>query len=431
MSRLVIICMLWLSAVLSGVVQARGAVVADSVSRKPLSGAAVSDCNGNVIGICNSRGRLPYIPAGCYPVTVRYMGFQEKTVTAEGPDTLFLRENFMELPEVVVESPRHKVMHILAYVREYSTLSTYTDTVSLFREKMVDYMLTPGRKMRFKGWSNPRILKCRSYYRFTDAHGLDSVSDVCSHHFSWSDWVGVVPAAEIPGALRIVDCGTDTLRGKYGPAVTWYKDNDRVMVDVDVLADTASRKWVPGLSAFFRKELDFENFRVRFDYDNVAGDTVSPLDLGGYSFNIESRGRGRGMFMFNRVNEPFFVSTYAEVYMLDKEYITVAEAKKWERYRFDNDEIDIYEPANAPELQPAVLALVDRVNAVDNDKVRQGLVPDRRLVGRQVVRQHFGQRVLQLFKDVTGISSYRSKKNWNNKWREFRKKRNDGSGERQ
>ena len=32
------------------------------------------------------------------------------------------------------------------------------------------------------------------------------------------------------------------------------------------------------------------------------------------------------MFRFNKLNEPFFVSTQADVYILDKEFITIKEA---------------------------------------------------------------------------------------------------------
>ena len=38
---------------------------------------------------------------------------------------------------------------------------------------------------------NPRILTCKSYYRFTNRNGLDSVSSASHHHFSWSDWIGL------------------------------------------------------------------------------------------------------------------------------------------------------------------------------------------------------------------------------------------------
>ena len=173
------------------------------------------------------------------------------------------RRSPTQLPEVVVESPRHRILHILAYVRECSTLSTCTDTVFLFREKMVDYML-PSKGVSFKGWSRPRILKSRSFYRFTDAGGLDSVSDNCNHHFSWSDWMGIAPSAELACCLRDVECGMDTVRGKYSPSETWTRNEGRVAVDVNVLADREARRWVPGLSAFFGSGLDFESFRVRF-----------------------------------------------------------------------------------------------------------------------------------------------------------------------
>ena len=86
------------------------------------------------------------------------------------------------LPEVLVLSKNNRVLHMLAYVREYSTLTTYTDTVFLFREKMVDYML-PASGSKFKGWSKPRVITSRSYYQFKDNNGLDSVSDVSNHHF--------------------------------------------------------------------------------------------------------------------------------------------------------------------------------------------------------------------------------------------------------
>lgn len=410
---------------------AQAVVVADSVTRQPLPGATVFDSRGSAVGMCGADGRLPYIPATAYPVTVRYLGFGEKTLAMAPSDTVFLKENLLELPEVVIESRQHKVLHILAYVREYSTLTSYTDTVFLFREKMVDYMLVPDRKMKFRGWSTPRILKCKSYYRFTNDLGLDSVSDRSNHHFSWSDWVGVVPVRKMPGGLESTERGTRTLYGKYSPKEVWTRNDGRVTVDVNVLADTTSRKWVPGLAGFFSDGLDFEEFRIRFNYDNVAGDTVTPLDLTGYSFNIESAGRGHAMFRFNRPDERFFVSTYAEVYMLDKEYITVKEAKKWEKHNFNDDRIEIYEPAEAPELQPAILALIGRVDSIDKENDRMMLAPDYRLAmgagkkGRRNFR--LDRRALLMLKQVTGITYFRSHRKINREWKDFKRKVVDGN----
>lgn len=407
----------------SGLAQGLTSIVADGVTRRPLAGASVFDRAGKLLGICNSNGRTPYLYTESYPIAIRYLGFKEQTVGAPGVDTVFLQENITALPEVVIESRRHKALHMLAYVREYSTLSTYTDTISLFREKMVDYMLTPDPRTRYRGWATPRVLSSRSYYRFTDSQGLDSVSSECNQHFSWSDWIGVVPSMEITPELLHNETATDTVKGKYMPSEIWVRNGDRLAVDVDVLADTASRRWVPNLSVFFRDYLNFENFRVRFTYADVVGDSISPGDLTGYSFNIESRGRGHGMFMFNRINEPFFVSTYAEIYMVDKEYITVSEAKKWERRQFAPDEIAIYIPQEAPALQPSTLSLIDRVNSINAGEIRLARAPDRRYIGGIKSRENFGTRVLSIIKNLTGVSSIRAKRNMNQRWRDFRKSR--------
>lgn len=413
-------------AIISSNGQTQPVVVADSLTRQALSCASVFDRNGKATGITDGKGRLPYISGDMFPITIRYLGFHETRLDSIAGDSVFLKELTTELPEIVVESRQHKLLHILAYVREYSTLSTYTDTVFLFREKMVDYMIVPDRKIKFKGWHAPRVLKSKSYYRFTDSQGLDSVSDRCNHHFSWSDWIGIISSAGLPARLRNVSMGTDTVMGRYSPAEIWTKKEDRISIDINVLADTTSRKWVRNLSSFFKEYLDFENFRLRYNYaDVIRGDSLSVIDLSAYSFAIESNGRGREMFRFNKKDEPFFVNTFAEVYILDKEYITVKEAKKWERRKFETDAFDIIEPAEAPALQASVMDLVARVNEISHDDVRLDFTPDRRLMGRGVRKQNIGQRALSLLKQVTGITNIRSRRNFDRNWNDFRKSRNN------
>ncbi len=394
-------------------------VVADSLTRTPLASASIFDNRGSVIGMTNARGRAPHVPATAYPLTVRYLGYKEVAVD-QPADTIFMAEIPTELNEVVVQSRQQKVLHLLAYVREYSTLTSYTDTVFLFREKMVDYMINSNPSVKFNEWKVPRILKSRSYYRFTNLQGLDSVSDNCSNHFSWADWIGIPPTPELATGLRGRDCATDTIFGHYSPAEIWIKNYDRLKVDIDVLSDTAGRRWVPNLAVFFQNDLEFENFRLRYSYDTVLGDSVAAADITGYSFNIESRGRGHNMFMFNRQDQPFFVSTFGEVYILDKEYITLKEARKWAKHQFDDAGIEIIEPEGAPELQPYVAELIDRVNSIDSDEVRLATTPDERLVGRKVARLDFFHRALYLLKTVTGITRIRAERKWKNNWQQFR-----------
>ncbi len=209
--------------------------------------------------------------------------------------------------------------------------------------------------------------------------------------------------------------------GKYSPTETWTRINDSIRINIDVLADTMSRKWVPDFAGFFRKNLDYEKFKLNFDFSNISGDTVSALDLDRYSFSVDSRGRGRDMFQFNRINDPVFVSTHADVYVLDKEYISVKEARKWDKRNFATDEIGIYEPMEAPALAPSVEALIARVNLLNKDEVRLNFTPDHRLMSNNNSRKNFkiGRRALFLLKQLTGITLYKSHKNFNTNWKRF------------
>lgn len=344
------------------------------------------------------------------------------------------RRVYNDLPEVVVETKKRNVLHMLAYVREYSTLSTYTDTIFMFREKMVDYMLPYNHKTRFKGWKTPRMLQCKSYYHITDANGLDSVSDVSDHHFSWSDWVGLPDQTALPLKLERSPACTDTIHGRYSPSEIWTKKNDCVSVAVNVLADTTNRRWVPHLSGFFEKRLDFENFKIRFDYENVLGCSVLPSDLTGYSYDIDSEGRGRNMFRFNKPDEPFFVTTHAEVYFLDREYITLKEARKWEKHQFNRDDIEIIRPVTAQKLQPEIQQLIARVDLIDSDRIRLNVEPDKKLGSgktRAELRKNFqlGNRLLLMLKQLTGISLIKSKKNQKDNWNNYVRKKKHGNDE--
>ena len=399
-------------------------VVADSVSRLPLPNASLFDNKGNLLGICNSNGKTPYVSSSNLPFTIRYMGFKEKEIENLNQDTVFLQENYFELPEVVVATRQKSILHMLAYVREYSSLTTYTDTIFLFREKMVDFMVPQDKKMKYRGWTKPRILSSKSYYHFRNSEGLDSISDECNHHFSWSDWIGVHPQMPIIRKLQGIEIGTDTLKGKYSHAEIWNKNKDNYTIDINVLADTTSRRWVPDIGGYFKDNIDYDNFKVHFGYENVTGDWLLPNDLTNYSFNIESVGRGHSLFRFSRPDEDYFVSTYAEVYFLDKEYISLKEAKKWEKHDFNSVEIEIYEAYEAPELQPHILSLMERVENIDKQQIILSWKDDPRFRYERKRNNNFslGNRFFNVIKDITGISSLLARKKRNKDWKEFRDK---------
>lgn len=413
-----------LSLVGAGCAQAQNPriVVADSASRVTLPGASVFDGNGRFLGTSNANGIIRCASESDFPLTVRYLGYYDNKADA-GADTIFMRENAIQLSQLTVQTKKQIVLHMTAYVREYSTLSTYTDTVQLFREKLVDFMLpNPGTK--FDGWTLPRVLKSQSYYRFTNAYGLDSVSNRYNNYFSWTDWMGIVPEQKLPPRLEVA--ASDTIRGKYSPAEIWMRNDGKLSVNVDVLADTSSRRWVPNLSHLLSNHsIDFEQFKLKFDYSLEP----TPLGLTGYSFNIESRGRARDMFKFNRSEEPFFVTSYAEVYVLDREFITVKEAKRWSGGKVDLSQLAIVRSPNAPALSAEVVGLMARVDAIDHDQARLATVTiDTNNFNPQGPPPNMAQRAWSMIKGMMGISSYKANRREKQQWNEFRANQRERNG---
>lgn len=413
-----------LAMMLTGVVAMLGQtpkqIVADSATHVPLGNASVFDRRGKYIGTTSRNGSIGCARTSSYPLTVRYMGFQEKMIDYPDADTVFMSEDTAWLPEVIVESKSRRMLHILAYVRETSTLSTYTDTVFLFREKLVDFMISPDSGGKMKGWRTPRVISSRSYYRFTDSHGLDSVSDACGNHFTWSDWVGVVPETLLPGALADSDNGEVTLAARNGTSERWRKQSDKVSVVVDVLSGKAEKRWVPDLAVFFNSHTEFDKFVLEARFSNVSDNRIRPSDLDYYKVEIESRGRGHSMFEFNRPEEPFFVETKAETFILDKEYIGVSDAKKWERNKPSMDDLGIYRPLEAEPLSEEVVALMTRVGLIDHEGIRLDQTPDRRLMAPPRAPVTFGRAVLDRIKGMFGIDQIAGRRKQNKRWKKFR-----------
>lgn len=386
-------------------VTARGTVIVDAATGDPLPKASVFDKKGNLIGICSDEGELPYVARYSYPISIRYMGYATSTVDKPGHDKIFLKEIAYDLPEMIVNSKDHQVLRLTGYVREYSTLSTYTDTVLLFREKTVDFMIPSKKVKNYKGWLLPRVLASRSYYHITNSDGLDSVSNHYREHFSWSDWVGVFDNTVVPSDIRDKSIATHTDYGKYSPSAIWRKVDDNITLDVDVLSDKNNRKWVPAFADFMATRVDCNRLTLKYRFAGVNSHEVFADNITGLSFNIESNGRGRNLKRTLQTSDPIYVNTYAEIYITDREYMSVSKAHKLEKEPPLAEEVGINPPAEAPGLHPAVLALVERVDNFDYNTPRLAEQPDHRLGTPSKLSQDkpdgFFKRLYKVFKHDT------------------------------
>lgn len=376
------------------------AIVVDSDDGTPLPKASVFDRNGKLAGLTSDTGEMPPLTDADYPVSIRCIGYGTITVSSPAQGLIKMRELAYELPEAVVSSRKQEVLHLTGYIREFSTLTTYSDTVTLFREKAVDYMLPTAHTRKFRGWRIPRVLASKSYYRFTDINGLDSVSDRFRQHFSWSDWVGIASHADLPAALRGAETATDTTYGKYSRALVWRRNGHRVNLDIDLLADTANLHWAPGIASFIRDGLDVYSFTMKYAFAGVGENEILPNNISRMTYAIETKGRALDLFRVFRHDTPYYVSTYAELYITDREYLTVGQARKSENHPPRRGSVAIAAPADAPELQASVAALIERVNAIDRSKEQLAMAPDSRLSGAKWGEKHKKNRFLQFLKSI-------------------------------
>ncbi|MDE6390704.1 MAG: hypothetical protein K2L26_04720 [Duncaniella sp.] len=286
-----------------------------------------------------------------------------------------------DLPELEVRPRNKPVLHLLGFVREYSSLATHTDTIYLFREKWVDFMVPGPKAGKYKGWLTPRLISSRSYYRFADGTERDSVSDRCGHHFSYADWIGL-PAGKWRGQ------GTSETRL-----------DGQLALSTDILADTLNRALVPAFGRYFRSGIDFDRFNVSYSFADTGTDVPDAADLTGMTFDISSEGRGRSMFRFNRDYQNIYVTTRGEMYVVERQFISVGEAKKWLDKGHSLMEMSWETPPGLPELPAETARLIERVNSIDHTSLRLNRTPSQRLVNTlpRPPKQTFLQYLKSLF----------------------------------
>lgn len=307
------------------------------------------------------------------------------------PTAMSREREVTELPELMVESRRKPVLHLTGYLREYSALTGSGDTVFLFREKMVDFMVPGKHTSGFKGWATPRMLATRSYYRFTNSEGLDSVSSHYRGHFSWSDWVGILRRTPIPASLRQLETQSDTIFGKYSPSQIWTRYDDGMQLEINVLADTTNHRWIPGFNSMMRSDVEFDKIAVQYDFSAIGSTELLADNIDRITFMIEANGKTRDRYRLGNRTIPSYMDTYAEIYITGREYLSVKEARRLEKHPPRGDDMPFFYPVDAPDLPNGIRSLVARVDGIDYNQIRLDSKLDNRLA-------NFNRRKPNLYK---------------------------------
>lgn len=261
-----------------------------------------------------------------------------------------------QLPEVIVKSRRKNanIMHIAGVVREYSYMQTHFDTVFLFRDKLVDFMIPLPVEKKYTGWKVARTLKCDSYLMFFDYNGKDSVSNTYFINFSLGNRIA------LPREVRLQDYAVDSVR-----------------ISVNLLDVGNPEVWHPGADSFLKTNTNIDRFDVAYYFDNVDGmNPLLPVYLSKVLYTLESFGPINSIRLPGLASRSFQVNTLCELYITDRSFITVKEAKKyWKHPLLVVEECD-FTSVGIPPLRPEIEELVARVNSIDHLKLRLNEVTD-------------------------------------------------------
>lgn len=190
--------------------------------------------------------------------------------------------------------------------------------------------------------------------------------------------------------------------GKYGKSSLWQKENDRINLTIDVLADSTNLRWVPNLSGFIKNNTDFRRLTINYMFDEVSDKSILADNISRMSFNIESKGRGRNLNRILHTDNPIYVDTYTEVYFIDKKYISVADARNLEKHPKVYDKSTYLDSSSTfiPPLQPSIKDMVIRVNNIDRTSLRINKKPDTRYIAKRHTHKKKKKGILDTLKSL-------------------------------
>lgn len=351
--------------ILCGAFDANAFRLVDAETKAPLPLASITDRSGNVVGMTDKSGEIPLLPKDRYPITFNYMGYAPLQVLEPTEDDVKMIQQEYELPEIVVIPGSRPLLHLTGYMREITSVLCSSDSVTLFKESVVDFLI-PVEKTKVKGWNKARELASKTYVRMSNSSGLDSVSTSHEYEFMlWGNRKSMIPsAAKIPAKIKGADVACDTIMGKYYPKIIWWKNGDITRWYGDALANEKNHTTSPWALKLLGLTTDVTEISDNFVFDTPDGDVIRPADLIQVSVTIDMLAKGKLFKKTFDSSSPVNVRTYMELYLTDREFLSEEDGKSLRKEIPTIESSDILAPANANPLHPAIIRTVERVNSL-------------------------------------------------------------------
>ena len=338
--------------------------VIDAVDHSPVAAASIFDATGNMVGFTWSDGEFSEIPESAYPITVRCMGYEMLVIERPENKTWEMTPMAYELEEVVVVPVKRNILKQTFYVREYFSMSSETDTVTLFTEHMADRFIPASKDAKFSGNSSLRILESQQYSHY-QLFGQDSISTDPETLFPSMVTIFEPVDKEIPTPKSFKESGNAVKLyeepGKSGVSIIIKQNDQTFTISVDGLADTKEHKISPWPLKLLGFTMEFNQVFVTQAYRVNDKGVYQPKDLLEASFVMQADGRGKYLRKVLKSDKPIVIRSMVELYIVDRDYLSKEEAK--EEYKNKPTNVKFVIPSTVPPLNEATRRLVERANA--------------------------------------------------------------------
>ena len=338
--------------------------VIDAVDHSPIAAASIFDATGNMVGFTWSDGLFSEVQESAYPITVRCMGYEMLVIERPENKTWEMTPMAYELEEVVVVPVKRNILKQTFYVREYFSMSSETDTVTLFTEHMADRFIPASKDAKFSGNSSLRILESQQYSHY-QLFGQDSISTDPETLFPSMVTIFEPVDKEIPTPKSFKESGNAAKLyeepGKSGVSIIIKQNDQTFTISVDGLADTKEHKISPWPLKLLGFTMEFNQVFVTQAYRVNDKGVYQPKDLLEASFVMQADGRGKYLRKVLKSDKPILIRSMVELYIVDRDYLSKEEAK--EEYKNKPTNVKFVIPSTVPPLNEATRRLVERANA--------------------------------------------------------------------
>lgn len=345
---------------------ARANQLVDAETKSVLPLASITDRQGNMVGMTDREGSIPQISADCYPITFNYMGYEPLEIQALGGGNVEMYRHLYELPEIEFSPMSRPLLHLTGYMREVASVLGSSDSVTMFRESIVDF-LVPVEKSKVKGWAKARELASKTYVRMTDSSGIDSVSS--EHELEYMLWGKIHKL--IPDPIKIPESiknghgvVSDTVMGKYSPKIIWHRSGNVMRWYRDALANKKGHVSTPWALKLLGLTTDITDMSLNYVFASEDANQVTPADISQMSMSINMSVKGKLFKTAFKSSTPVNVRTYVEVYLTGREFLSDEEGKVLKSNPLSVGTSEIVAPPNVPALHVGIKEIVERVEAL-------------------------------------------------------------------